>query len=39
MAVIILEVDMPNQNKSNTSIVNSNADCIERGEPMVVFPV
>jgi hypothetical protein len=39
MAFITLEVDRPTQNKSNTSIVNSNADCIERGEAMVVFPI
>jgi len=39
MAFIILEVVRPNQNKSNTSMVNSNADCIEGDSPLIVFPV
>ena len=29
----------PNQNKSNTSIVNSNVDCIEGDSPLIAFPV
>ena len=39
MALIILEVVRPTQNKSNTSMVNSNADCIEGDSPLIVFPV
>jgi hypothetical protein len=39
MAFIILEVVRPNQNKSNTSMVNSNVDCIEGDSPLIAFPV